>query len=89
MGGDFVVGAVAGEEGDIERWYRGVGRGRSRVGEDRDGRGRTPPRRAEGGVREGELGDLGEAGEVGEAGAAYDGDVEGSCGREGLVMGII
>jgi hypothetical protein len=59
------------------------------VGEDRDGRGGRTPRRAEGGVREGEVGDLGEAGEVGEAGAADDGDVEGSYGREGLVIGRI
>lgn len=80
MRGEFVVDAVAGEEGDIQRRGRGVGSGGSRVGEDRDGRGGRTPRRAEGGVREGEVGDLGEAGEVGEAGAADDGDVEGSCG---------
>lgn len=80
MRGEFVVDAVAGEEGDIQRRGRGFTRGGSRVGEDRDGRGGRAPRRAEGGVREGEVGDLGEAGEVGEAGAADDGDVEGSCG---------
>jgi hypothetical protein len=71
VGGELVVEAVAGEEGDGEALS---GRG-GRVQEDGDGRGGEAPGR--GGV---EGGDVLEVREVLEAGAADDGDVDGVCG---------
>ena len=71
VGREFVVEAVAGEEGDWDGVLR-VGGGL--VGEDGDGTGRGAP-----GGGDGEGGGGCEAGEGGEAGAAYDGDPDGLC----------